>query len=72
MNSAGKLGATIAATGAGPASSASTASTADRIRLASCVHTLKHTPQPMHRSGSTWALWSAMRIAFAGHSRTHW
>ena len=56
MNSAGKLGATMAATGAGPASSASTSSTADRTRLAYCVQTLKQTPQPMQRSGSTCAL----------------
>jgi len=48
------------------------ASTADTIRLASCVQTFTQTPQPIHRSGRTCAWWSAMRMAFAGHSRTHW
>ncbi len=72
MNSAGKLGAMMAATGAVSASRASTFSMADRTCLACWVHTRKQTPQPMHRSASTCALRSAIRIALAGHSRTHW
>ena len=72
MNSAGKLGATIAATGSGPARSASTSSIAEATRLAFCVQTLKQTPQPMQRSARTCAWRSAIRIALAGHSRTHW
>ena len=70
-NSAGKLGATIAATRRSDASSARTSSTSRAGSFAPWLHTRTQLPQPMHR-GCTISAWrSEIRIALAGHSRTH-
>jgi hypothetical protein len=69
-NSAGKLGAMIAATGSPVFSNASTRSTSRRGRLASWLQTCTQLPQPMQRWATTSACPASMRIAFAGHSRT--
>jgi len=71
VNSAGKLGATIAATGAPPARSSRTRAAALWTCLACWLHTRTQLPQPMHRSGMTSAWPVAIRMALAGHSRTH-
>ncbi len=70
-NSAGKLGARQAPTRAPEASSASTSSIELRTCFAFCLQTTTQLPQPMQRSAITAAWPSAMRIALAGHSRTH-
>ncbi len=70
VNSAGKLGATQAATGPPEARRPSTAPTELATRLAPWLQTRTQLPHPMHRSGMTSACQPAMRMALAGHSRT--
>ena len=71
MNSAGKLGATQAATRSPEASRACTSCAVLRSSLAFCEQTRTQFPQAMQRSPITWAWPSVMRIALTGHSRTH-
>ncbi len=70
-NSAGKLGATQAATLAPDSSRAFASYAVLRSSLAFCEQTRTQFPQAIHRSPITWAWPSVMRIALTGHSRTH-
>ena len=70
VNSAGKLGATMAVTVSPEASRSKVRSTSPKACLAFCEHTRKQLAQPMQREGMTLAWPSTMRMASAGHSRT--
>jgi hypothetical protein len=71
VNSAGKLGATIAATAAPETSNARTCSMPPSTCLARWLHARTQLPHPMHRSAIASAWPVAIRMALAGHSRTH-
>ena len=71
VNSAGKLGAMQAATWPAVCSSWRT----DAVELTACLACLAHTftqlPQAMQRSATMPACPFSIRMALAGHSRTH-
>ena len=70
VNSAGKLGATMATTVSLEARRSKVRSTSRKACLAFWEQTRKQLAQPMQREGITLAWPSTMRMASAGHSRT--
>ena len=70
VNSAGKLGATMAATRSPDSSRAKARAVSSRTCLAFWLQTRRQLPQPMQRGWMTLAWPSTTWMALAGHSRT--